>query len=370
MDDKKKKILIVDDQERNIKILTVLCKDKGYETLEARDGRIAVETAIKEMPDVVLMDVMMPELNGFEATELLKKNEETKHIPIIMVTALDTREDMIKGIASGADDFLSKPVDPEELLLRLKNSLRMKEYYDFLARHKQILEKEVAERTRQLREGYIDTIIRLTLAAEYKDEETGAHIKRISYYTKELATTLGLTGEFADTIFYASPMHDIGKVAIPDSILLKQGPLNDEEWKVMKSHTTVGANILKGSESPYLKMAIDIAQSHHERWDGNGYPQGIRGEDIPLTARIMNICDQYDALRSKRPYKPAFDHEKTLKIITKGDGRTKPEHFDPEVLGAFKKATSMFADIYAANIDEESCEEVDNKARKVNSKIE
>ena len=199
--------------------------------------------------------------------------------------------------------------------------------------------------------GYIDTVYRLTLASEYKDEETGAHIKRISYYTRELSQQMGMDGDFCDSIFYASPMHDIGKIAILDSILLKNGPLGDAEWKTMKTHAEIGAKILEGSESPLLQMAVDIAKCHHERWDGSGYPRGLRGEESPITSRIMNIADQYDALRSKRPYKPSFDHEKAVSIITKGDGRTMPYHFDPEILSAFKKSVNIFADIFEAQKD-------------------
>lgn len=348
MNGHKKKILIVDDQKRNIKVLAVLCGHLGHETLEALNGRQAIAQARAHQPDIILMDVMMPEMDGLAATEILKADKETRHIPIIMVTALNSREDRLMGINAGADDFLSKPIDTEELALRLKNNLRNKEFHDFQMNHAQILEQQVAQRTEQLRLGYIDTIYRLVLASEYKDEDTGSHIKRISYYTKELALRLGLSPEFADTIFYAAPMHDIGKVAIPDRILLKAGPLDKEEWLVMKNHTVFGARILEGSDSPFLTMAVDIAQSHHERWDGSGYPRGLAGEDIPLTARIMNICDQYDALRCCRPYKTAFDHDKTIDILIRGDDRTQPTHFDPDILKAFIEISDRFAEIYAS----------------------
>jgi len=349
-----RKILIADDQERNIKILKVLCRSLGHETIEAANGLEAVEVALSQQPDAILMDVMMPEMDGFAATEKIKTMEETKHIPVIMVTALGTREDRLTGIARGADDFLTKPVDLEELKLKLKNNLRNKDFHDFLAQHNKILEEQVSERTMQLREGYIDTIIRLTLACELRDDDTGAHIKRISLYTRELAGKIGLGSEIEDTIYYASPMHDIGKVGIPDNVLLKQGPLSDAEWGVMKTHPKIGADILKGSTSPYLQMAIDIAMCHHERWDGGGYPRRLKGEDIPMPARIMNIVDQYDALRSRRPYKPAFDHEKACRIITEGDGRTMPSHFDPAVLQAFKEHVGVFADIFDSYQDAES----------------
>ncbi len=348
-----RKILIVDDQDRNIKILKIFCRNMGHETIEARNGLEAVEAALTQQPDVILMDIMMPEMDGFAATEKIKSMEETKYIPVIMVTALGSREDRLAGIAKGADDFLTKPIDHEELKLKLKNNLRNKAFHDFLAEHNHILEEKVTERTKQLREGYIDTILRLTLACELRDDDTGAHIKRISYYTKALAGIIGLGTEVEEEIFYASPMHDIGKVGIPDNVLLKRGPLDEKEWAIMKTHPKIGADILLGSSSPYLRMAVDIALSHHERWDGKGYPQGLKGEAIPMPARIMNIADQYDALRSIRPYKPGFDHQKAYEIITVGDGRTMPDHFDPQVLLAFKEHASIFEDIFESYQDKD-----------------
>jgi len=347
----KRKVLIVDDNERNVKILAAICREQGHVILEAHNGRQALEVVRGEAPDIIFMDVMMPEMDGMEATEILKADYATAHIPVIMVTALDSREDRLRGIRAGADDFLTKPVDSEELVLRLKNNLRNKDFHDFLENHAGILQQQVEERTLELRQGYIDTIHRLVLASEYKDEDTGSHIRRISHYTRELAVGLGLAADFTDIIYYAAPMHDIGKVAIPDRILLKAGPLDGGEWKIMKSHTTIGAQILKGSSSPFLAMAMEIAACHHERWDGKGYPGALAGEAIPLTARIMNICDQYDALRSRRPYKQPFEHQRTVEIICRGDGRTMPEHFDPEILAAFARVSDRFAEIYATHQD-------------------
>ena len=186
----------------------------------------------------------------------------------------------------------------------------------------------------------------MTRAAEHKDDDTGAHVQRISHYASALARLLGQDEDFIDRMFFASPMHDIGKIGIPDHVLLKPGGFTPEEWEIMKGHAAMGAVILGNGKSRYLKMGAEIALNHHERWDGSGYPHGKRGEEIPLTARIMNICDIYDALRSKRPYKPAFDHEKAVDILTQGDGRTQPEHFSPPILAVFQKNHLLFRDIF------------------------
>jgi putative two-component system response regulator len=337
-------ILVVDDAEANIDIL-VEALGEDFDVSVALDGESALESVADQEPDLILLDIMMPGIDGYEVCKRLKEDENTRNIPVIFLTAMVEEQDEAKGLALGAVDYITKPFSPELVKSRVRNQLELK-------LHRDHLEDLVAQRTRQLREGYVDTVHRLTLASEYKDPETGAHIKRISYYTKELAQRLGLGIEFAEKIFYASPMHDIGKVAIPDAILLKQGPLDDDEWATMKTHPSIGARIMEGSDSPFLTMAVDIAWCHHERWDGKGYPRGLKGEKIPLTARIMNITDQYDALRSIRPYKPAFNQEETVSIITEGDGRTMPDHFDPQVLAAFKGATDVFADIFAAHNDE------------------
>lgn len=341
----KRRILIVDDTPTNIKILNSLLQPV-YQISAATNGADALKISKSEKkPDLILLDIAMPEMDGYEVCKRLKADMETKKIPILFITASSDQDSETRGLALGAVDYITKPINPYIVKERIKTHMSLHLY-------REQLEELVAQRTWQLENGYLDTIRRLTLTAEYKDEETGSHIKRISYYTKELAERMGMNKEFADTIFYASPMHDIGKVAIPDAVLLKRGPLNDEEWKIMKCHSAIGGNILKGSDSPYLKMAVDIAKAHHERWDGKGYPKGLKGKEIPLTARIMNITDQYDALRSKRPYKPHFDHGKAISIITKGDGRTMPEHFDPEVLLAFENSLEIFNEIFETHQDE------------------
>lgn len=361
----KQKILVVDDEEQNRKLLGSLLYAVGYDIENASTGKEAVEKSKTYKPDLILLDIMMPDMDGYEACDIIKTDPDTANIPIVMVTALAERDSKLKGLTVGANDFLTKPIDRAELTLRVKNLLKIKEFEDFMLRHNQILEEEVKDRTFELQEavyeiekahedtkkGYIETIYRLTLAAEFKDEDTSAHIKRISHYCKTISLKLGQSDDFIETIFHSSPMHDIGKIGIPDSILLKPGKLTSEEFEIMKNHTKIGGKILGDSVSDFLQAGEIIALSHHERWDGKGYPNGLKGEDIPLTGRIMNIVDQYDSLRSKRPYKPAFSHEKTYEIITKGDGRTMPEHFDPQVLAAFKDLADDFNKIFEEHQD-------------------
>jgi putative two-component system response regulator len=357
-------ILLVDDEETNLHLLKALCQKMGYGCLTANNGRQAVETAVSQNPDLIMMDVIMPEMDGFEATRQLKANPATTHIPIIMVTAASSREDKLRGIASGANDFITKPVDVQELSLRIKNNLNIKEYHDLLKNYSLTLEQQVQERTvklenallerdqatEKIKAGYIDTIFRLTLAAEYKDGNTGNHIRRTSHYAKILALELGLDRDFAETIYYAMPMHDIGKVGIPDAILLKPGPLSPEEWLVMKEHTNIGSRILTGSQSEILNLAQQIALTHHEHWDGSGYPQKLTAEQIPLAGRIASVADKYDAIRSIRSYKGTQSHQQAYEMLSKGDGRTNPGHFDPAVLEAFCRQHNRFEEIFASEL--------------------
>lgn len=346
-------ILLVDDEEKNLRLIGTILKSYGYRFATATSGPEALEKAAAAPPDLIYLDVMMPLMNGFEVCRRLKANPLTATIPVVMVTALTDRETKLDALNLGVIDFLSKPIDSTELMIKTKNLVKIKKYEDALKLYGANLEAEVRRRVADLyqsrgavKAGYLDTIQRLAVMAEYKDEETGLHIRRCSRYGAVLGAALGLPGADTEALYYATPMHDVGKVSIPSEILLKPGRLTEAEYALMKTHAAAGAAILGGSTSGYLQMSERIALTHHERWDGTGYPQGLKGEAIPLEGRIMNLIDQYDALRSRRPYKPAFDHETTCGILTRGDGRTQPEHFDPRVLAAFQGVHARLADVF------------------------
>ena len=339
------KVLIVDDQAANVQLLERILRGAGYVSIRSTvNPREICELHRKNRYDLILLDLQMPGMDGFQVMESLKEIETGGYLPVLVITAQPDHK--LRALKAGAKDFISKPFEMAEVLGRVHNMLEVRLLHKELHNYNDVLEQRVRERTADLQEGYLETIFTMTRAAEYKDEDTGAHVQRISYYSRELARMLGLDEEFVDKIFFASPMHDIGKIGIHDLVLLKPGSFTPDEWEIMKQHTTMGAKILGNSRSPYLKMGAEIALNHHERWDGGGYPNGKRGEAIPLAARIMNICDIYDALRSKRPYKPAFDHLKTVDIITRGDGRTEPDHFDPVIFAAFKQIHRSFRDIF------------------------
>jgi putative two-component system response regulator len=338
-------VLIVDDQEANVLLLERILRSAGYDSITTTtDPGQVCGLHLKTRFDLILLDLQMPGMDGFQVMSKLKEVEPDGYVPVLVITAQPDHK--LRALQTGAKDFISKPFELADVLVRVHNALEVRLLYKELHNYNDVLEQRVRERTDHLQESYLETIFTLTRAAEQKDGDTGAHVQRISYYCRELARLLGLDGEFIDRIFFASPMHDIGKIGIPDHVLLKTGGLTPSEWALMKGHTTLGAKILGNSKSPYLQMGAEIALNHHERWDGGGYPEGKRGEAIPLTARIMHICDVYDALRSRRPYKPAFDHQKTMDIITHGDGRTQPEHFDKAIFDTFQQNQLSFRDIF------------------------
>ncbi len=344
-------VMLVDDQPRNARLLQAQLGSGPFEFMVAHSGEEALAQVRERLPDLIILDYMMPGMNGQQVALVLKQDPRTRNIPLIMLTALSDHASRMHALSAGIEEFINKPVDQAELCTRVRNLLRLKSYQDQLSDHNRRLSDQVAERTRQLTEAYRDTIYTMVKAAEYKDEDTGSHVQRISFFCLELAEHLGMDKTFCDEIFYASAMHDVGKIGIPDAVLLKPGTFDASEWLMMKTHCTLGAKILHKGSSPYVAMGADIALSHHERWDGSGYPNGLKGDAAPLSARIVMLCDQYDALRSRRPYKPAMSHDHASTVIMDGDGRTEPAHFDPAVLSAFKQVRHRFAEIYAANID-------------------
>lgn len=334
----KPSILIVDDEDRNIELQKAYLEPQDYKILTASDGEEAIKIITKNRVDLVLLDVMMPGKNGFAVTEQLKSQDKTRDIPVILVTALSDKKDRVKGIESGCDDFLSKPVDPSEMLARVRSLLKVKAYNDHMRNYERKLEDEVARRTKELytamamiEETALETIHRLAAAAECRDQYTGSHIQRMSRYAEAIAKKMELDGRLVRGLLYASSMHDIGKVGIPDKILMKPGKLNNKEWEIMKQHTVIGAKILHGSKQDYMKLGEEIALTHHENWDGSGYPQGLQGENIPISGRIVAVADVFDALISKRPYKPPLSYRESFTIIKNERGT----HFDSGVVDAF-----------------------------------
>jgi len=339
------KVMVVDDEILNRKLIESMLKPQGYQVLTAVDGEDCLAKIEDDPPDLILMDIMMPNMNGFEVVTKLKAKENLALIPIVMVTALQDVGDRVKALEVGADDFLTKPVDRMELRARVRSLLKVKAYNDHMVNYRQELETEVAKQTLELknaslkiaeahsklREASLETIFRLARAAEYKDEDTGNHIISMSRISAYLAERLGLNSVVVERILYASPMHDIGKIGIPDRILTKNGPLNDEEWSIMRMHTVFGGQILEGSNIGFLRLGEVIALTHHEKWDGSGYPHGLSGTQIPLAGRIVAVADVFDALMSKRPYKPPLTIAQTVDIIKAGRGT----HFDPAVVDAF-----------------------------------
>lgn len=340
--------MVVDDEILNRKLIEAMLKPQGYEVIVAVDGEDCLTKAEQNPPDLILMDIMMPNLNGFEVVTRLKAKENLALIPIVMVTALQDVGDRVKALEVGADDFLTKPVDRMELRARVRSLLKVKLYNDHMVNYRQELEREVAKQTLELknanlkiaeahsklRNASLEAIFRLARAAEYKDEDTGNHIISMSRISAFLAERLGLNSTVVERILYASPMHDIGKIGIPDRILTKNGPLNDEEWALMRMHTIYGGQILENSNIGFLRLGEIIALTHHEKWDGSGYPNGLVGNQIPLAGRIVAIADVFDALMSKRPYKAPLTIDQTVDIIRAGRGT----HFDPMVVDVFMDA--------------------------------
>jgi putative two-component system response regulator len=326
------RILIVDDQEPNVLLLERILRGAGYPNIRSTtDARLALDLFSRFDPDLVLLDLMMPHLDGFEVMRRLQLHVPAgDYMPILILTADMTQEAKRRALAGGARDFLTKPLDVDEVLLRIRNMLETRRLHRLLRDQNERLEERVRERTLRLEEAYLDTFEKLALAAEYRDDATGRHTLRVGLMASLVARELGLPSSEVELIERAAGLHDVGKVGIPDHILLAPRKLTLEEFEIVKTHTWIGAKILSGSRSPLLQVAEKIAWSHHERWDGTGYA-GVSGADIPLVGRITAVADVFDALTHDRPYKEAWPPERAFTEILGQRG----VHFDPQIVEAF-----------------------------------
>lgn len=326
-------ILIVDDQEPNVRVLERILERAGYgRVVSTTDSRRAVALFEAHRPDLVLLDLHMPYLDGFAVLEqLAPRIPDGNYLPILVLTADISSAAKRKALSMGAKDFLAKPFDSVEVLLRIRNLLETRFLYVELQDQNAHLEDKVRERTEQLEQAQLEILERLALAAEFRDDATHEHTRRVGDLSARLARHVGLPDRDVDLIRLAAPLHDVGKIAVPDSILLKLENLSDDDFEVVKAHTTIGARLLAGSQHPLLRLAEQIALTHHERWDGEGYPPGIAGEDIPLVSRIVAVADVFDALTHERPYKHAWSVADAVEEIRKERGR----QFDPRVVDAF-----------------------------------
>lgn len=327
------RILVVDDEEANVKVLTSLLRRSGYTQVRATTNPLDVpELFESQRPDLLLLDLRMPEMDGFQIMEYLGEVvPRGEYFPILVLTGDLSPEVRERALSMGARDFVTKPFDITEALLRIKNLLEARVLHLQLQRHNQTLEERVQERTRHLAEAQIEILHRLAIAAEYRDDLTGRHAERVGLLSALIGRELGLPEEDVRLIRRAATLHDVGKIGVSDSILMKPGALTDEEYDLMKRHTTIGGRILSGSRFPLLRMASEIATSHHEWWNGNGYPGGLPGEEIPVSGRIVAVADVFDSLTHERPYKPAFSRERSLELIQEGTG----SQFDPDARDAF-----------------------------------
>ena len=347
-------ILIVDDTLTNLKVLTGMLKERGYKTRPIPSGKLALQAVRNTPPDLILLDINMPEMTGYEVCAHLKADEKLKDIPVIFISAISETIDKVKGFSIGGVDYITKPFQVDEVLARVETHLKLHRQECELVLHNHHLEELVQAQVKEISESQMATIFAISKLAESRDDDTGKHLDRVRIFCRLLAENLAenpkyrtlIQEKYLDNIAHASPLHDIGKVAISDAILLKPEKLTAEEFTVMQTHTTIGAQTLqivlkRYPKNHFINMGISIARSHHERWDGGGYPEGIKGEAIPLSARIMAVADVYDALRSKRPYKEALTHGQTREIIYNERGT----HFDPDVVASFLDLEKTFLQV-------------------------
>lgn len=328
-------VLIVDDEKANVDLLLRILRRAGILKLSATTNpRQAIDIATDFQPDIVLLDLHMPGFNGLEVMQALRHLRTWTEPFVVILTGDDTPESKARALASGAKDFITKPFDVQEVLLRLKNLGDLRLLHRQLYESNVTLEEKVRARTMELDRARLDILERLGMAAEFRDDATGRHTKRVGRYAAAIARAMNLDEAATTTIARAAPLHDVGKIAIPDRVLLKAGPLDDQEWELMRTHTTIGARLLEGSRSALLDCARNIALTHHERWDGSGYPNALRGDTIPLAGRIVALADFFDALSHDRPYRQRKSRKQVLAMIQHETGA----HFDPLVVDAFLTA--------------------------------
>ena len=341
-------VLLCDDELMNRKVASKILIKEGFNVIEAQNGEEALEIVRNNTIDLILMDLMMPVMDGFEATKIIKNDKELASIPLIIISALSDKEAVIKGLEMGADEYLTKPFDLIDFRLRIKNAIKMGIYQNMIKSHKELLELEVQEKTKELQKMLLevqnsekDIISILSKTAEYRDNETSAHTIRVGEMAALIAAKLGWNKDDAELMRLAAPMHDIGKVGIEDKILLKPDKLDEEEFSTMKKHSQIGYSILSQKMTPLLKLAAEIAHTHHEKYNGSGYPQALKADDIPLCGAIVAVVDVFDALLSNRPYKKSFSLEAALYIIKTGCGN----HFHPKVVEVFLESLDEILEI-------------------------
>ncbi|MEN6405296.1 MAG: HD domain-containing phosphohydrolase [Thermoguttaceae bacterium] len=356
----KKQILIVDDDQRVLDALQRTLRDQtdDWAMTFVRKPETAWECLLESAYDAVVTDIKMPGLSGMDLLERIRQTDKTKDVPVVVLTGLDDQDLKTKALDLGATDLLNKPIETSQLVARLRNTLQSKEYQDDLRARNELLTEKIRRQNIDLAQSRMSTVCRLGMAAEFRDEDTGNHVIRVGCFSRAVAAAMGMPRTFLEMLLLAAPLHDIGKIGIPDSVLLKPGPLTDEQWTIMQRHCEIGAQILREqskaviplldwyavepksmqeameNRDPVLDIAASIAMTHHEKWDGSGYPRGLSGEAIPLESRIVAIADVFDALTSNRPYRPARPEDEALTIIEATIG----SHFDPRVHAAFTRA--------------------------------
>lgn len=353
-------IMIVDDTPENLQVLSATLQRRGYSVSAFPRGKMALAAALRKPPNLVLLDIDMPEMNGYEVCKQFKSQAKLKDIPILFISALSDTDDKVRALKCGGVDYITKPFQMEEVYARVDTHLQLYNAQKVTQQFNDLLKAKVAEQVEEINNSQLAMIFALAKLSHTRDDDTGLHLERVQYLCKLLASVLAekpayrhaITNKFIATIFHASPLHDLGKVGISDAILLKPDGLTEKEFEIMKTHTTIGAETLESVHKQYpknefIKMGIEISKYHHEKWDGSGYPEGLCGESIPLSARIMALVDVYEALRARRPYKEPFSHEKSRAIVIKGSGR----HFDPSIVQGFHDIEDEFEKYYTSMMD-------------------